>query len=355
MSNLDRSQQTLTILSDWLTGKPIVPSQIDILFQFELNNQRRAAAFGIDEATGKEIIQQRSQLFVAVHPTIEANCHTLKITPNDNLLLTFWDLWLPLAMQLVWGKDKLGRALIQGILGGQGTGKTTLTSMLGVILARLGKSSIAISIDDLYKTYIDRQQLQAEDPRLKWRGPPPTHDVELGMKILDDLRETNRQEPIYIPRFDKSAYNGKGDRFPNYEIINPVDIVLFEGWFVGVEPVEASAFLQPPPPIINPADIAFAKDTNDRLRNYLPLWQRLDRLMVFYPTNYRYSKEWRKEAEHKAIAMGKAGMDDREIDEFVDYFWKALHPELFIEPLLTNPRVNLVVEIEKDRSIGNLF
>ncbi len=285
----------------------------------------------------------------------EANCHTLKIALNETLLLTFWNLWLPLAMQLVWEKDKLGRALIQGILGGQGTGKTTLTSMLEIILARLGKTSIAISLDDLYKTYIDRQQLQAEDPRLKWRGPPPTHDVELGIKILDELRENNRQEPIYIMRFDKSAYEGKGDRSPHNEIINPVDIVLFEGWFVGVEPVAESVFIQPPPPIITSTDIAFAKDTNNRLKNYLPLWQKMDRLMVFFPTDYRYSKEWRKEAEHKAIAMGKAGMSDREIDEFVDYFWQALHPDLFVKPLLTNPRVNLVVEIEKDRSIRNLF
>jgi D-glycerate 3-kinase len=355
MSNLDRSQQTLAILSDWLAGKLIVPNQIDILLEAELNNPTKAAAFGINAATGRELIQQRSQLFLAIYPAIEANCHTLKITPNETLFLTFWVLWLPLAMQLVWEKDRLGRTLIQGILGGQGTGKTTLTFMLGIILAHLGKSSIAISLDDLYKTYIDRQQLQAEDPRLKWRGPPPTHDLELGIKILDELRENNRQELIYIPRFDKYAYDGQGDRSPKDEIINSVDIVLFEGWFVGVEPVELSAFIQPPPPIITPADIAFAKDTNDRLKNYLPLWQRLDRLMVLCPVDYRYSKEWRKEAEHKAIATGKAGMSDQEIDEFVDYFWKALHPELFVKPLLTNPRVDLVVEIEKDRSIGNLF
>jgi D-glycerate 3-kinase len=345
-------QQILTILSARLQRRSISYEDLDILLQFELNSPKKAAVFGIDEVEGRDAIRQRYQLFLEVYPAVETQCGALQIVLNETILLTFWDLWLPLAMELERERNKLGRALVLGILGGQGTGKTTLTSILGIILAHLGKSSIAISLDDLYKNYLDRQQLQQEDPRLKWRGPPPTHDVELGVKMLDELRENNRSEPISIPRFDKYAYNGQGDRSPDNELINPVDIVLFEGWFVGVEPVAESAFLQPPPPIVTPADIAFAKDTNNRLNKYLSLWQRLDKLMIFYHADYRYSKEWRKEAEHKAIAAGKAGMDDQEIDEFVDYFWIALHPELFIRPLLTSPRVDLVVEINKDRSIG---
>lgn len=345
-------QHILTILSARSQGRSISSEDLDILLQFELNSPKKAAAFNIDAVGGREAIRQRYQLFLEVYPAVETQCGALQIVLNETILLTLWDLWLPLAMELERERNKLERALVLGILGGQGTGKTTITSMLSIILAHLGKSSIAISLDDFYKTYLDRQQLQQEDPRLKWRGPPPTHDVELGIKMLDELRENNRSEPISIPRFDKSACNGQGDRSPDSELINPVDIVLFEGWFVGVEPVTESAFLQPPPPIVTPADIAFAKDTNNRLNEYLSLWKRLDKFTIFYPADYRYSKEWRKEAEHKAIAAGKAGMDDREIDEFVDYFWIALHPELFIKPLLTSPRVDLVVEINKDRSIG---
>jgi D-glycerate 3-kinase len=351
----DLRRQTIQILSQWLQGRSIVPDDIDILVGAELSNPDKAAAFGIDTTRGKEAIQQRSQLLLEVYPDAVTNCRMLQVCPDDTLLLTLWDLWLPLAMQLHEEKNKLGRTLIQGILGGQGTGKSTLAVMLGVILARLGKSSIAISLDDLYKTYVDRQQLQQEDPRLKWRGPPPTHDVELGIKILDELRENNRQKPIFVPRFDKSARNGRGDRSPINESVNPVDIVLFEGWFVGVRPIDESVFLHPPLPIVTLADIAFAKDTNNRLKEYLSLWQRLDRLMIFYPTDYRYSKEWRKEAEHKAIATGKAGMNDREIDEFVDYFWRALHPELFIKPLATSPQVDLVVKIGKDRTLESCY
>ncbi|MFM7614146.1 MAG: ATP-binding cassette domain-containing protein, partial [Synechococcales cyanobacterium] len=40
-----------------------------------------------------------------------------------------------------------------------------------------------------------------------------------------------------VPRFDKSALCGMGDR-TTPEIIDQVDIVLFEGWFVGVLPID---------------------------------------------------------------------------------------------------------------------
>ncbi|MEL7246354.1 MAG: glycerate kinase, partial [Cyanobacteria bacterium J06573_2] len=53
-------------------------------------------------------------------------------------------------------------------------------------------------------------------------------------------------------------------------------------------------------------------------------------------------------------ARGKTGMSDIEIEEFVNYFWKALHPELFIKPLIKSPSVDLVIEINPNHSFGNI-
>jgi D-glycerate 3-kinase len=90
---------------------------------------------------------------------------------------------------------------------------------------------------------------------------------------------------------------------------------------------------------------------NTQLATYLPLWDGLDRLMVICPTDYRISKQWRKDAEHQMKAQGRTGMSDATIDEFVEYFWRALHPELFIAPLKHDgEHVNLVVEIDSDRT-----
>ena len=56
------------------------------------------------------------------------------------------------------------------------------------------------------------------------------------------------------------------------------------------------------------------------------------------------------------IAAGKTGMSDREIDRFVEYFWKSLHPEFFITPLINNSELtDLVIEINPDHTFGKIY
>jgi D-glycerate 3-kinase len=269
-----------------------------------------------------------------------------------NDLTVLWDLWLPLAIKLASDRQKLGRPLIQGILGGQGTGKTTMCGVLTLILQHLGYRALSLSLDDLYKTYSDRLILQQQDPRLIWRGPPGTHDIDLGLTVLDKIRQLDN--PVAVPRFDKSAYQGAGDR-ANPDIVEGIDIVLFEGWFVGVRPIDMAAFDTPPLPIITEEDKQFARDMNRQLSDYLPLWERLDSLIVLHPSDYRYSLKWRKQAERQMIAAGKSGMSEIEIEQFVYYFWRSLHPELFIEPLIKSTTVDLVIEINFDHSFGAVY
>lgn len=300
-----------------------------------------AAAFGVTLDTVDEVIETRAHLLPALYPKVEAYWRQCRITAPCIELL--WSLWLPLAQQLIQAQQQLSRPLIQGILGMQGAGKSTLTAMLCTVLQHLGYTSLTISIDDLYKTYSDRQALQRQDPRLIWRGPPGTHDVALGLEILDLLRVS---QPTHIPRFDKSLHHGQGDRI-GFETVMAADIVLFEGWFTGFTPLPDTDFEAAPSPIDTPADLAFARDMNHALAAYIPLWERLDSLMMLRLTDYHLSKRWRLEAEQNAIASGKAGMSDTEVEQFVDYFWKALHPHLFIPHLLSNPhKISLVIDID---------
>jgi D-glycerate 3-kinase len=262
--------------------------------------------------------------------------------------------WLPLAAQLAHLRSQSDRPIVQGILGVQGAGKTTLCA--GLVLALeccWGLQALSWSIDDLYKTYADRQRLRQADPRLIWRGPPGTHDVTLGIETLQRLRQPSGDR-VPIPRFDKSLHQGQGDRVdPDW--IEPVDLVLFEGWFVGTRPIDCEAIVHWPEPITSLADQAFARDCNDRLRDYLPLWDLCDRLLILQPTDYRLSKQWRQQAERDRIASGGQGLSDAEISEFVDYFWKALHPQLFIEPLAIAPEhqppINGVWQFNADRQL----
>ena len=294
----------------------------------------------------------KADLLNSVLPSFHQFCQTNLHKPPAEMLAVLQDLWLPLSIKLASHRQTLGRPLIQGILGGQGTGKTTMCRVLSLILQQLGYRTLCLSLDDLYKTYGDRLALTQQDPRLIWRGPPGTHDLDLGLNVLDQIRQG--ESPVRVPRFDKSAYNGAGDR-TTPEIVEDIDIVLFEGWFVGVRPIDADLFNHAPPPIFTDQDREFARDMNQRLNDYLPLWQRLDSLMVLYPTDYRCSMLWRKQAEQQMIAAGKLGMSDAQIEEFVNYFWRSLHPELFIQPLVTSPvGVDLVISINSDHSIATI-
>ncbi|MHC5596408.1 MAG: glycerate kinase [Nostoc sp.] len=318
-----------------------------------LADQLRAKAFGIAPENVDEVIKRRSHLLKSVFPAFSQFCQTsLKVQPQE-MLQVLWDLWLPLGMKLALERQQLSRPMIQGILGVQGTGKTTMSKVLSLILHHLGYHTLSLSLDDLYKTYSDRLVLIQQDPRLIWRGPPGTHDIDLGLNVLDQIRQS--QSPVMVPRFDKSAYRGAGDR-TTAEMVTGIDIILFEGWFVGVRPIAPDVFHTAPLPIITDEDRAFARDINLRLHDYLPLWERLDSLILLYPTDYRYSLEWRKQAEQQMIAAGKSGMNDAEIEQFVNYFWRSLHPELFVNPLVKDvTTVDLVIEIHADHSFGAVY
>ena len=376
---MDRSTvNPVDILHRWQAGvsealeedRPSAPDFHHLAF-WELADDVRSRAFGITPDNAADVVRCKTDLFFS----LLGELHTFPLK-STAFIETLWNLWLPLAIQLSTEKQSLNRPLIQGILGGQGTGKTTLCEVLKLILLKLGYSTVSLSLDDLYKTYAARQQLQKADPRLIWRGPPGTHDIDLGISVLDELRGSQTlQLPavdapnfdilkpdiiknIEIPRFDKSACGGAGDR-SQPEIISDADIVLFEGWFVGVEPIvdtRLNEFLACAPfPIFTEADCQFARDMNAKLHDYLPLWNRLDRLIVLYPQDYRISQVWRNQAEREMMATGKSGMTEAEINRFVEYFWKALHPELFIKSMVEEgDRVDLVVEILGDRAIGKI-
>lgn len=351
-----RENQLIRIIELMGQGDRLSDRHYNLLRQDLLENQDRLQvpnirdfhSLDIDEIDA--IINQRSHLWQLAYPEISQVVakQNMQLDHPLDVFTLLWYYWIPLAQNLADRQQKLGRPLIQGLLGGQGTGKTTLGNVLNILLRHLGKTFLSISLDDLYKTYVDRQKLRERRPDLIWRGPPNTHDVDLGIQVLQQLRDRNPDKPqeISIPRFDKSLHRGAGDRIAP-EICYGADIVLFEGWFVGMRPLPISAFGNFVPPILSESDREFALECNANLYNYLPLWDCLDSLIVLIPEDYQSSLQWRLEAERKLIAEGKTGMSDREITKFVEYFWKALHPELFMprlfgeqtisDPLLGDP------------------
>ena len=125
-----------------------------------LVDESRAKAFGITPENAEETINKRWNLLKSIYPAFKELCQTnLQMSP-DAMLPTLWDLWLPLAMQIASRHQQIQRPFIQGILGGQGTGKTTTCKIINLILSHLEYRVLSLSIDDLYKTYQARLILQ---------------------------------------------------------------------------------------------------------------------------------------------------------------------------------------------------
>ena len=100
--------------------------------------------------------------------------------------------------------------------------------------------TVALSIDDLYVPHDLQLQLAAAhplNPLVQHRGHPSTHDLSLLLSLFSDLRNGRETR---IPTYDKSAYNGQGDRMPTerWRSFNKlgekqIQLVILEGWCVG--------------------------------------------------------------------------------------------------------------------------
>ncbi len=139
--------------------------------------------------------------------------------------------------------------LFVALQGPQGSGKTFLTEHVKNELSCAVEQHPALrvatlSIDDLYLPHIRLKAVASSNPEntlLRGRGQPGTHDIALGLTLLHSLKEINRSptDNLRIPRFDKSLFNGEGDRLPETEwtpVHGPLDVVLLEGWCVGFYP-----------------------------------------------------------------------------------------------------------------------
>lgn len=220
-----------------------------------------------------------------------------------------------------------GATCLLGIHGAQGTGKTTLANSLSHYLQdKEDISVVCVSIDDFYLTRQERQELAASvHPLLDTRGPPGTHDIDLALKTIQDIRTLAAGESAKIPRFDKAT----DDRAPESEwskVSGPVDLVILEGWCVGSEPAEPGDHLEP----INDLELNEDKDgawrrfVTDSLEDYQPLFEQIDGLLMLRPPSFETIFDWRLKQEQELQQSNpddsKHIMSESELRRFVQLF-----------------------------------
>jgi len=182
-----------------------------------------------------------------------------------------------------------------GIGGGQGAGKTTLSGLLAGAIGGLGLEVAVLSLDDFYLTRAERNRLALDvHPLLATRGVPGTHDVGLAVEVLGALK--SGAESI-SPGFDKAV----DDRAAGQTRLGPaLDVVIFEGWCVGVPPQSLDALEAPCNDLerLEDPDGRWRRFVNDRLtRDYPALWGLLDELLYLHVPDIEAVIRWRTEQE----------------------------------------------------------
>ena len=200
------------------------------------------------------------------------------------------------------------KPLIIGLAGGQGSGKTTISSILTLILKNYFKLNVfKVSIDDFYKTRKDRKSLSKnKHPLLMTRGVPGTHDVDLMLNFFKQIKDKNFKS-LQIPKFNK-AIDDRCQKSLWYKIKTKPDVVIFEGWCVGARPQLNSQLKKPINSLekVHDQGAKWRTYVNNQLKTkYNALFKQLDGLLYLKAKNFSLLREWRLKQERKLWVQTK--------------------------------------------------
>lgn len=278
-----------------------------------------------------------------------------KISPDEAMLACFNDCYLPFADWLA-GKHQ-NQTMVIGINGAQGSGKSTLTYILSMLLAKgYAKNVARLSIDDLYKTRQQRQKM-ADDihPLFITRGVPGTHDVEMGIGLLADLKSSQSRQEVWIPRFNKAT----DDRYEKEswdKVQTPVDIILFEGWCVGSIAEDELSLKHPVNWLEEHEDVdgAWRRYVNEQLSGpYRQLFAAIDILVMLEIPGMESVFKWRMLQEQKRASENTTGhsmMSSKAMDRFIMHFERLTRASLREMP----SRADVVLKLNKGHQITDI-
>jgi D-glycerate 3-kinase len=271
----------------------------------------------------------------------------------DSYLHTVEQWFLPLAEDILRRVAHSNQALLVGVSGCQGSGKTTLASLLVVMLRELlGLKSVNLSIDDFYLTHAERLDLsRTVHPLLATRGVPGTHDVQLALDTIAALRKPG---VVAIPRFNKAI----DDRAPQADwprVQAPVDVIVLEGWCLAIGPQSHAQLEQAINGLEAEEDSAGAwrRYVNERIGvEYAQLYDMVDYLVMLKAPDFAKVFEWRQNQEDKLAAkssgQGTRIMNREQLRRFIQHYERITRHGLETLPL----KADVVFQLTGEQTIA---
>lgn len=260
--------------------------------------------------------------------------------------------WLPLARNVAGMFS--GRTLLIGINGAQGSGKSTMSAALALLLQRVhGLQTLVLSIDDLYLTRAERMRLaETVHPLFATRGVPGTHNVWLGIDLIRRLQQADADSEIAVPVFDKAGDDRRPEAdWPVHR--GRVDVILFEGWCVGTPPQDTAALAE----AVNELETGedgegiWRRHVNDCLAGaYRELFAMLDYFILLKVPDFDTVFAWRGLQEEKlrrAAPEGERLMDRAALERFIRHYERLTRYNLEVLP----QRADAVFRIDHDHRI----
>ena len=233
--------------------------------------------------------------------------------------------YLPISKMIAEDYLKKKKTKVIGLTGGQGTGKSTISSILKIILKEGYKlKTVIFSIDDFYKTLNERKEMSKKISKLFiTRGVPGTHDNKILIHCINNLKSNNFKKMI-ITKFDKST-DDRCKKNKWQKVKKKPNIVIFEGWCVGATAQINKDLNFPINKLEKQEDHKkiWRKKVNFELKKkYKKIFNLIDKLIFLKIPSFKYVFKWRLLQEKKLRITGKGNktMSNKEIKNFVMYY-----------------------------------
>ena len=236
------------------------------------------------------------------------------------------NVYIPISFWIEKKYLKKRKTLFIGFSGGQGSGKTTVTGILKIILKKYFRRKVqTISIDDFYKTQKDRIQMSRSiHPLFNTRGVPGTHSINLIKKFFNLINKKIFKK-FKSPKFSKILDDRLKKKYW-HSVNEKPEIIIIEGWCMGAKP-QSDSLLKKPINILEKnedKELVWRKYVNKKLKEeYKKIFSKIDYFIFMKVPSFKMVFKWRLLQEkklNKRSYLNKKIMSYNEIKRFIMFY-----------------------------------